>query len=288
MSPPRLLVAEGNTAEGRAGHEKAGGIAMSEGYARLLRDLLPGAVVDICYPADAGANLPDRAGLESYDGVAITGSALNVYDGGPAVDSQIALARAVMAARTPVFGSCWGLQVLTVAAGGAVRQNPKGREIGVARRIRLTEAAREHPMFERRREAFDALTVHLDEVETLPPETAVLATNAVSDVQAIDIRAGGARAWGVQYHPEFSPCDMAVIVRRYGNRLVKEGFFADATELLAYATDLETLEREPANKRLAWRYGLDGDILDRDVRVTEIANWIAHQVLPTRSARGRG
>jgi GMP synthase (glutamine-hydrolysing) len=288
MSAPRLLVAEGNTAEGRAGHAKAGGVAMSEGYARVLRDLLPSAVVDICYPADAGANLPDRAGLESYDGVAITGSALNVYDGGPPVDSQVALARAVMAARTPVFGSCWGLQVLTVAAGGSVRKNPKGREIGFARRIRLTQAGREHPMFERRRDAFDALTVHLDEVETLPLDTTVLATNAVSDVQAFEIRRDGAVAWAVQYHPEYSPRDMAVIVRRYGNRLVKEGFFADSDDLFAHATDLELLDREPGNTRLAWRYGLDGDVLDKDVRRIEIANWIAHQVLPTRAARGRG
>jgi GMP synthase (glutamine-hydrolysing) len=288
MSPPRLLVAEGNTAEGRAGHAKAGGVAMSEGYARVLRDLLEGAVVDICYPADAGANLPDRAGLEGYDGVAITGSALNVYDGGPPVDAQVELARAVMAARTPVFGSCWGLQVLTVAAGGSVRKNPRGREIGFARRIRLTPAGREHPMFEWRRDAFDALTVHLDEVETLPLDTTVLATNAVSNVQAFEIRRDGAVAWAVQYHPEFSPRDMAVIVRRYGNRLVREGFFADPDDLFAYAADLELLDREPGNTRLAWRYGLDGDVLDKDVRRTEIANWIAHQVLPTRSARGRG
>ena len=34
--------------------------------------------------------------------------------------------------------------------------------------------------------------------------------------------------------------------------------------------------------------GIDGDILDRDMRVNEIANWISHRVLPTRSARGRG
>ena len=71
---------------------------------------------------------------DGYDGVAITGSALNVYDGGPAIERQIELARAVMASRTPLFGSCWGLQLITVAAGGAVRANPKGREIGIGRR----------------------------------------------------------------------------------------------------------------------------------------------------------
>src|SRR3954454_19318766 len=133
MSSPRLLVCEGNTAELRAKQIEAGGVAMSDGYAEVLRGLLPSAVIDICYPADAGANLP-IGGLEGYDGVAITGSALNVYDGGPAIEPQIELAREVLKSRTPLFGSCWGLQVVTVAAGGTVRTNPKGRELGIARR----------------------------------------------------------------------------------------------------------------------------------------------------------
>src|SRR5690242_20260783 len=146
MSVPRLLVCEGNTAELRTKQVKAGGQIMSDGYADLLRKLLPSAVVDICYPADPGANLP-IGGLEGYDGVAITGSALNVYDGGPTIVPQIVLARALLKSKTPLFGSCWGLQVITVAAGGSVRPNPKGRELAIGRRIALTEAARAHPMY---------------------------------------------------------------------------------------------------------------------------------------------
>ena len=137
MSAPRLLVIEGNSAHGRALLTAAGGRAPSTGYAELLRDLMPGAVVDICFPADPGANLPGKEGVEGYDGAVITGSALHVYQRGPAVDPQIELAKAVLAAKTPLFGSCWGLQVITVATGGSVRKNPKGREIGFGRRIRL-------------------------------------------------------------------------------------------------------------------------------------------------------
>jgi GMP synthase (glutamine-hydrolysing) len=62
--PPRLLVVEGNTAELRTRQVTAGGQIMSDGYADALRSLSPGAVVDICYPADPGANLP-IGGLES-------------------------------------------------------------------------------------------------------------------------------------------------------------------------------------------------------------------------------
>ncbi len=283
----RLLVVEGNTAEGRAKQAASGGTIMSEGYAALLRDLMPDAVIDICYPADPGANLPDRSGLASYDGVAITGSALNVYDGGPAVAPQIELARAVLAARTPLFGSCWGLQVVTVAIGGTVARNPKGREIGIARRIALTEAGSRHLLYAGKSATFDAVTVHLDEVVVQAPGTTVLAANAHSDVQAAELKVDGAVAWGVQYHPEFSLADIAAIIRRYGRSLVREGFFADEQALAAYADDLQALDREPANKALAWRYGIDATVLDKRVRIAELANWIAHQVLPTRSARGR-
>ena len=284
--PPRLLVCEGNTAELRAKQVAAGGQIMSDGYADLLRELLPGAVVDVCYPADPGTNLP-IGGLEGYDGVAITGSALNVYDGGPEITGQIELAREVLKAKTPLFGSCWGLQVVTVAAGGTVRPNPKGREIGIGRRIALTQAGRTHPMYRGKDSVFDAVTVHLDEVEILAPGTTVLAANAQSDVQAAEIVVDGAVAWGTQYHPEFSLGDMAAIVRRYGSRLMREGFFADAAARDNYVADLETLDRDPDNTPLAWRYGMDETVLDRRVRATEIANWIAHQVLPGRAKRGR-
>jgi GMP synthase (glutamine-hydrolysing) len=286
MSSPRLLVCEGNTAELRAKQVTADGQIISDGYADLLRKVLPAAVVDICYPADPGANLP-IGGLEGYDGVAITGSALNVYDGGPAIEPQIELAREVLKSRTPLFGSCWGLQVVTVAAGGTVRTNPKGRELGIARRIALTDAGRDHPMYSGKASVFDAVTVHLDEVETLAPGTAVLASNAQSAVQAAEIKVNGATAWCVQYHPEFSLADMAAIVRRYGGRLNKEGFFADEATRDAYAADLETLEREPDNKPLAWRYGIDETVLNPSIRTAELANWINHQVLPTRARRGR-
>ncbi len=282
--PPRLLVMEGNTADARAKQVAAGGTALSEGYADVLRGLAPDCVVDICYPADPGGNLP-LGGLEGYDGVAITGSALNVYDGGPEIERQIELTRAIFKARTPLFGSCWGLQLMTVAAGGVVRPNPKGREIGIGRRIALTSAGRAHPMYAGKGATFDAITVHLDEVATLAPGTTVLASNAVSGVQAAELKRDGAVAWGVQYHPEFSFNDIAVVIRRYGSRLVREGFFTDVASRDAYTADLEALGRDRNLKPLAWRYGIDDAVLDASVRTAELANWITHQVLPTHRRR---
>jgi GMP synthase (glutamine-hydrolysing) len=279
---------EGHSPETRAQHVAAGGMVASQGYAELLLELLPGAVIDICYPGDPGANLPTGQSVEGYDGVAITGSGLHVYNSGPSVTQQIELARAVLRAGTPVFGSCWGLQVLTVAAGGSVRKNPRGREIGFGRGIRLTEAGRKHPMYVGKPEVFNAPTVHLDEIETVAPGTTVLAANQVSEVQSAEIRCNGAMAWGVQYHPEYPLHEIATIVRRIGARLIDEGFFLDTDEIATFAGDLDLLDRNPDDKRLSWRYGISRNVLDKKLRTGEVANWLEYQVLPTRAKRGRG
>jgi len=288
MPAPRLLVMEGNSPETRAEHQAAGGVLASLGYAKLLQELLPSAVVDICFPGDPGANLPNGEALEGYDGVAITGSSLHVYNGGAEIMQQIEMARAVLSVGTPIFGSCWGLQILTVAAGGSVRRNPNGRELGFGRSITLTDAGRKHPMYAGKPNVFNAPTVHLDEVETVAPGTTVLATNAVSNVQSAEIRYNGSTAWGVQYHPEYPLCEIAAIVRRIGPRLIGEGFFLNEADIVNFASDLEALDRDPKDKRLAWRYGISKNVLDKRLRTGEIANWVEFQVLPTRAKRGRG
>ncbi len=288
MPAPRLLVIEGNSPQTTEEHVAAGGIPASDGYAALLRELLPQAEVDICYPAHPDAALPGGAALEGYDGITITGSGLHVYSGAPEVTRQIELVRAALVSGTPIFGSCWGLQVLTVAAGGTVRKNPKGREIGFGRRIRLSDTGRKHPMYVGKADVFNAPTVHLDEVETLAPGTTVLASNDVSLVQSAEIRTGSSVAWGVQYHPEYPLRELAVIVRRIGTRLMEEGFFADEPEMRNFARDLDALDRDPTSRRLAWRHGVSGNVLDKKLRTGEIANWVEFQVLPTRAKRGRG
>jgi len=288
MPSPRLLVIEGNSPQTLADHIAVGGTAAHKGYSDLLRELMPGAIVDTCHPGDPGATLPEGESLEGYDGIAITGSSLHVYDGGPSVNRQIDLVRTAMATGTPLFGSCWGLQVITAAAGGSVRRNPKGRELGFGRGIRLTEAGRKHPMYVGKHEVFNAPTVHLDEVETLAPGTTVLATNAMSEVQSAEIRTNGSVAWAVQYHPEYPLRELAAIVRRIGTRLIGEGFFADEHGVLGFARDLDTLDRDPECKRLSWLHGISQNVLDKKLRTTEVANWVEYQVLPTRVKRGRG
>ena len=287
MAPLRLLVVEGNVAEARARHVAISGRTPSDAYADVLKDLAADAVVDICYPADPGANIPDSAGLAGYDGVAITGSALNLWKAETESLRQVELARAVFHAGVPFFGSCWGLQVAAVAAGGAVQLNPKGRELGIGRKITLTDAGRGHPMHRGRPLAFDAPTVHMDEVAVLPGDVIVTATNAAAPVQAAEIRWQGGTFWGVQYHPEYTLQDVAWTLARYDARLVEEGFYSTLEELHAHVADIEALHRDPVEPGLGWRLGIDRDILDPTQRLTEISNWIADQVRPAKSQRSR-
>jgi GMP synthase (glutamine-hydrolysing) len=280
--PIRLLIIEGNARDARAAQRAANGRIASEAYADALVALAPDARCEICLGADGGAPAP----LESYDGAVMTGSSLNLYDGGDVVTRQIDLARALFAARVPFFGSCWGLQVASAAAGGDVIRNPLGREIGFARNIALNESGRAHPMLAGRPAAFDAPCSHIDIV--VPPASAVtLAANAMSAVQAAEISHAGGKFWGVQYHPEYSLIEIASIIARRADALVDEGFFSAVGDAQAYAEDLRTLEANPRRRDIAFRLGIGRDVLDIAARRTELRNFIDAWVRPEKSRRGR-
>lgn len=283
----RLLIVEGNTRADREGHRAIYGLTPSDSYATVLQALAPDARCDVAYPADEGANLPDAAGLESYDGIVLTGSALHAYEVQPAVTRQVELARAAFRSGTPMFGSCWGIQVGALAAGGDVIANPLGNEVGFARRIVPNGAGRGHPLLAGRPSAFDAPAVHRDVVSVLPGDVKVLASNSLTPIHAAEIRHDGGVMWGVQYHPEFSLAELAAIIGRRPRSYVEQGFFADEADHARYVGELQALHAAPGRRDLAWRHGLDEEVLDEDRRLTEIRNFIAHRVRPERSRRGR-
>lgn len=278
MTGPRVLVVDGNRAETRARQIAAGGHGSGEGYVETLVSLLPDMLCDIVRPADGEVCLPPGVALADYDGVAVTGSALNVYDGGPHIERQVELAQAIFAAGVPFFGSCWGLQVAVTATGGVVRPNPRGREFGFGRRIALNEAGRAHPMFAGKAEVFEAVTVHRDEITTLPAGATLLASNEMG-LQAAEIRHGRGVFWGVQYHPEYSYAEIAATAVRYGQTLVAEGLFADAADMDRWVAELRALDARPDSPALNWRLGLGPGIRDRKQKLAELDNWLRREVL---------
>ena len=233
-----------------------------------------------------GEGLPQGVQIGDFDGVWISGSPFNVYrPDQPPVREQIELARAVWRAAVPSFGSCWGLQLMTAALGGTVHLNPRGREIGVARRIRPTEAGRDHALLRGKERTFDALCTHEDEVATLPSGAVVLASNETSTVQAAAISDGTRSFWGVQYHPEFDFAAVGAIIALRVERHLDEGLARSREEVAGIVTDFRDLSRDPARKDLAWRYGVGADVLDPMLRTAEFGNWLEAEVLPATARR---
>jgi GMP synthase (glutamine-hydrolysing) len=283
MSEARILIIDGNRAATREKQVAAGGQPSGEGYARVLQGLAA-LRCDIVRPADGEVQWAAGVGLADYDGVAMTGSALNVYDGGAHIERQIELARAVLDSGLPFFGSCWGMQVAVTAAGGRVRRNPRGREFGFGRRIELNAAGREHPMFAGKPAVFEAITVHSDEIEQLPGGAVALASNEMG-LQALELRSARGTFWGVQYHPEYSFAEIAATALRYGQVLLEEGLFASADERDLYVAELRSLMQDPRNAHLSWKHGLGPAMRDETLKLAELRNWVGHQVMPRLRAR---
>jgi GMP synthase (glutamine-hydrolysing) len=280
----RILVIDGNIAEVRARQRAALGYDSGTGYANVLRRIDPSLRVDVLAAAD-GVGLPAGVVLGSYDGVTVTGSALNVYHGGAPVTRQVGLAKAVFEAGVPFFGSCWGLQIAVTAAGGEVRANPRGREFGFARRVVLTAAGREHPLFAGKPAVFEAPAIHRDCIASLPTGAQTLALNDFG-LQAASFTYGRGTFWGVQYHPEYDYQDIAAAAERYGQTLVSEGMFRDGASLAAFAGELRALQANPADATLLWKHGLGPGMQSEPLRLLEIRNWLQVQVRPRGTAIG--
>jgi GMP synthase (glutamine-hydrolysing) len=282
-----LLIVESEPAEARNRRRASVGRSSGETYEALLDHVAPGARWTRVHPADNGA-ATSTTDLDAFDGVFFTGSPLHLWKETEETRRIVAFMRAVFASGTPAFGSCAGLQVATVAAGGTVRPMGERREAGFARRIFPTGPGHGHDLLRGRPPAFDAPAIHTDEVAALPEGATLLASNGTTEVQAAEIRHGDGIFWGVQYHPEISLFEVAAALRRQSDDLIEHGLASDVATIEDKAMLIETLHDMPTRRDLAWRLGLDEQVTDARLRTAEIRNFIDLLVLPTISRRLRG
>jgi GMP synthase (glutamine-hydrolysing) len=181
------------------------------------------ASVDVV-PVFEGAPLPEPG---SVAGVVVTGSPAMVSHREPWSVRTGAWLEQAVADATPVFGICYGHQLLADALGGRAGANPRGREIGTVEVELLPEAA-DDPLFAATPRRIRAHTTHLETVLELPAGARVLARNAADPHHAV---AFAPRAWGVQFHPEFDADVMRTYLTERSELLRAEG--RDPGELLA-------------------------------------------------------
>lgn len=161
-------------------------------YGQMIREAVgavwPGPWLEL----HARGELPDFA---QFSGLIVSGSAAHV----PTREAWIVaveryLARGV-ATGLPIFGICFGHQLLGQALGGLVTPNPRGREIGTV----SLELLADDPLLTGLPASVPVNMTHIDTVVTLPPAARLLGRTALDENALVYF---GERAWGVQFHPE--------------------------------------------------------------------------------------
>ncbi|WP_312798084.1 type 1 glutamine amidotransferase [Tianweitania sp.] len=213
--------------------------------------------------------------LGRFDGIFFAGSPIQMHDESPETRAAAAFMQKVFEAGIPSFGSCAGLQIAVVAAGGKTAPRANGIEAGFARNITMTQEGFSHPMLAGRPAVFDAPAMHSSVVDTLPPGSTLLASNRHTPVEALEIRHGNGIFWGVQYHPEISIGEVAASLRRQSSDLIHEGLASDEDALEAHAQRLQDLDRDPRRSDIAWQLGLDEETIDANRRTIELKNFLS-------------
>lgn len=111
----------------------------------------------------------------------------------------------------PIFGSCWGHQIIARALGGRVEHDPLRAEMGCLP-VQLTPEGRKDALFGPFPSSFLANMGHHDRVTVLPEGAVELARSASQPYQAF--RMEGTLVYGTQFHSELD-------ARRERERLIR-------------------------------------------------------------------
>lgn len=154
--------------------------------------------------ADATDTLPP---VDAYAGVVVTGSPAMVSERHAWSERTAQWLAATIDAGNAVLGVCYGHQLIAHALGGVVDYHPHGREVGTVA-IQCLPGATGDALLGTAPAHFAAHASHQQSVLELPPGARALARSAHDPHHAVRF---APRAWGLQFHPEFS----AAIMRGY-------------------------------------------------------------------------
>lgn len=127
----------------------------------------------------------------------ITGSIASVHDDAAWIRRLEDIVRDFHSAGRPLFGACFGHQVIAQALGGTVARNPGGWSFGLVEQMRADSPAWQDPP--------QALTLlhsaHSEQVTHLPEGAIVLSTSPGTPVAGMAL---GRHIATTQHHPEMS------------------------------------------------------------------------------------
>ncbi|MGE0823410.1 MAG: gamma-glutamyl-gamma-aminobutyrate hydrolase family protein [Candidatus Binatia bacterium] len=165
------------------------------------------------------ARKEEMPGLD-WAGVVVTGSPASTYDGDAWIAKSEAFLQRVADQHIPLYGVCFGHQLLAQTFGGRVEKCPHGWELGTVT-ITQTEHGKANSLFADVPKHFVAQMSHGDVVTELPPGAMALAQNDHWEYQAFLL---GERIWGTQFHPEFTPQVLSDLIHALLTVLSPEAF----------------------------------------------------------------
>lgn len=267
---PLILVVSSETPSQQNERRSYSGQASHESYAETLQRLRPGIGLETASCLTAADDLD----LKRHDGVIFAGSPIQMHKGGAEARAAARFMARVFEAGVPAFGSCAGLQIAAVAAGGETGPRRPGAEVAFAREITRTEAGTRHPLLADRPSTWTAPAMHSSVVTRLPPGGFSLAANPDTPIEAAEIRHGPGVFWGVQYHPELSLAEIAASTAHQADDVIDQGLARDKDEVDALAARMRELELMPTRMDIAWQLGLNAEITLFERRTREIENFL--------------
>lgn len=138
-----------------------------------------------------------------FDGILITGSPASVHDPAPWIARLETLVRDAVARRVPLFGACFGHQIIAKALGAQVGDNPSGWVLG-----RVTTVLSDTDT------TVSVYAAHKEQVMALPPQARVA---AYTDGCAIAGFAIADHVLTTQYHPEMTHGFIAALLDAFAD-----------------------------------------------------------------------
>jgi len=165
---------------------------------RQWKRYLDGVLVDSVHMPSA----KHAPSLDGYTHVIITGSTASLVEPPEWVNAEVAVVQEAAERGLAILGSCFGHQMLVYALSGPEYvARAASAEVGWV----AVEMSEDDPLFEDLPNPWHAFAWHYDEVVEPPLPWTVLGSTSTCDVHVI--RYGDAPIWGLQSHPESTPCD---------------------------------------------------------------------------------
>lgn len=207
---------------------------------RWLAPRLPEATFETIH-IHGGAAFPAP---EAFDGYALTGSEKGVYDETAWMDPLRDFIRRLRDRRIPMFGMCFGHQIMADALGGRAEKRDLGFVIGARDFLIEGRPAQAHVM-------------HQDQVTAVPPGAEVIVTADYCPIAGLRY---DFPALSVQFHPEYD-----------------RGFVMDGLDILA-----ETFMTKA--DEAAGRASMEGSAVAEDLWAAETAAFFRAAIADGRGA----